>query len=95
MLDSIIQAIATAIGVFIAMQLHWKATEVRSANNGKLVMKDMAKPITDLLEDTKPEFMLPMDEEEYEAYMEKQSEHGQLINKVLGKWKSKDNKSQS
>lgn len=79
------------------MQLHWKATQVRDVNGGKLVVKDMVKPITDLLADTKTEMLPPMDEDEYEKHMEETSERGQFLHSIKERfaWTSKDNNSRS
>lgn len=97
MLSSLIDALFIGIAVFLSLQLHWKVSQVRDVNGGKLVIKDMVKPVTQLLADTKTEMLPPMDDEEYERHMEETSERGQLLQAVKAKfaWKSKDNNSQS
>lgn len=91
MLDSLLVGLA----VFLALELHYRVVKVRDVNGGKVVIKDLVRPMTALMEDTKPEMMAPMDEDEYNAHIEANSERGHLLKKLNGLWNSKDKDSQS
>ena len=95
MLSSLLDALLIGVSVFLALQLDYRVTEVRKVNGGRFVVKDALKPLQTLIEDNKPEMMSPMDDEEFEAHKQEESGRGELIRKVLGKWKSKDKNSQS
>ena len=92
---SLLDALFTGLAVFIALELHTKVAKVREIYGGRLPLKEIVKPYSNLLEKT--EMLPPMDYEEYEQHMLDQSDRGELLKKVLGKlpWTSKGKNSQS
>lgn len=96
-LSALLNALFTGIAVFVALELHKKVVEIRRAYGGRLPLSELTKPYSTLIEDQKPEFMLPMTDEEYEEHMLNESGRGELLKSVLSKlpWKSKEPTSRS
>ncbi len=89
----LLNALATGIAVFCALELHVKADKRRETNGGKLINIPNAL----LPKSEKTEFLPPMTDDEYYAYMNEESSNGQLLKGVLAKkpWTSKGHNSPS
>ena len=91
---SLLDALFVGLAVFLAMELHTKVAKVREVYGGRLPLKEIIKPYSNLLEKT--EMLQPMDDEEYEEHMSNENDGG-LKKSILSKmpWISKGNNSQS
>jgi hypothetical protein len=77
-MEMILGALLNGLAVFIALRLN-KTIEAK-IERGEPILP----PFRALLQE-KAEFLPPMTDEEYDAYEQKESEHGQLFKKIIAK----------
>lgn len=96
LINALVNALFSGLFLFLALELHYKVVKVRESNGGRVPLRDLARPIADLTEDQKAQFVDAFDEEEYEDHLNGGG-RSQLLAKLkdLAPWNSKGNKSQS
>lgn len=91
---SLFNGLAVFLGVFLGLRLNAKVSDAREKGE-TLLPPAIAHALTPQAQ--KAEFLPPMNEEEYEDYMDETSGHGELAQSVLAKmpWNSGRQKSPS